>query len=242
MDYQKYLKYKTKYLQQKNFLQKGGDPKEKVAELELKVAAGDFDAASELSEILRYGAPGVQENYERAYQLVKKGKEADNKHCTNLYWTYFLGSKDREWNQEAVSFLLTQVETDKLAKAYLGIYFLERVSESLPDGLRMVTESADLGIAPAMHSLGIYYYNEGRRNIPNIIRGLGLQQKAADMGHLPSMAEYGEILRDEEGCLSDPMTGYQMIKTAAEAGNSRAQQMLAPKRFEPSRDWYGPSL
>jgi hypothetical protein len=30
MDFQKYLKYKTKYLQQKNFLQKGGDSRFKV--------------------------------------------------------------------------------------------------------------------------------------------------------------------------------------------------------------------
>jgi hypothetical protein len=82
----------------------------------------------------------------------------------------------------------------------------------------MVTESADLGIVLAIHYLGSYYFNQWS-NKAEVIRGLGLWVKAVEMGFLPSMSSYGELLCEEDGCLEDRTTGSKLIKVANEFRN-----------------------
>ena len=198
-----------------------------VAALEAGVAAGNMKDLCELAEILREGMDGVPVNFDRAFELIKKGMEAGSPECEILYWTYFVGDKDKNAAKEAIGHLMPEAQTGNIvAMAHVGSHLTLKVPDSFSEGYEMLQKAAAAADKHAMHHLAIFLVNQ-RRNVDSILKGLQMLKKVAEMGYPPSMAEYGSILSDEEGILQDKLGGRQLLEKAKAVGNRRAIRFLA---------------
>ena len=197
-----------------------------VNSLEERVAAGDLTAIPPLSELHRHGALGVPVNHQKAYELVKNGKEKGDLICMILYHTFNLTDDPlfAKKKEEALLFL-DHHRKNQYALAYLGDYYLRKGEDAM--GLPMLLQAAENGIPFALHEYGMHYVNH--RKMPHkFIYGMSFLVKAVAQGHIASVAEYGRILCEEEGHLSDRIGGLQMLQLAIEAGCSRAADYFRP--------------
>jgi len=91
---------------------------------------------------------------------------------------------------------------------------------------RLLTESADLGYAPAIYALGVCY-DAGDLIEKNPLIAAKLFKKAAELGHCEAKLNYGlDLFYGSNGIPRDKEMGIEFVRQAVDGNVDGAREML----------------
>lgn len=202
------------------------DPSEAVRNLIQAANLGCGVAKYRLGKLFLQGED-VPKNVDYALRWLEESASEDNPYAQYLLGKTFLGGEDTEQDLPRAEGLLKRSsdQHNRYAQYALGKAMLDgTLPLDIDEAVRLITESANNGFAPAQHLIGKLLY-QGDIIPQDLQRAIDYLEQAAGQNNPFAAYLAGKILLTEEA-VKDVLLAIKNLEIAAENGNDFAEYQL----------------